>query len=101
MPTTGQVDAAIAYATTNNLWTATASAAGATNPGTGPWFGFSAIPSTARWIWAPSTGGGNPLVPGANHGEFLVFRIAGVVPTPAAASLLAFAGLSAARRRRA
>ncbi len=39
------------------LWWADGSAAGATNPRSGPWFGMSAIPSTARWIWAPASGG--------------------------------------------
>lgn len=102
LPTTSQLDAAIAYATTNNLWTASATAAGYTNPGAGPWGAFPAIPSSASWIWAPAVGGGNPLTPGADHGEFIVFRIVGeAVPTPGAVALLGLGGLIAGRRRRA
>jgi len=101
LPTVPQLDAAIAYATTNNLWTVSATAAGYTNPGAGPWGAFPAIPSSASWIWAPATGGGNPLVPGANHGEFIVFRIVGeAVPAPGAVGLLSLGGLMVARRRR-
>jgi len=100
-PTMAQTSAAIAYATANSLWTATASSPGYTNPGVGPWGAFPLIPSAAQWVWAPATGGGNPLQPGANHGEFLIFRIEGqAIPTPAAAALLGLGGLMAARRRR-
>lgn len=99
MPTQAQVDTAIAYATANNLWTPAASHPGYTNPGLGPWFAFPAIPSNAQWIWAPSSTGGNPLQPGGDHGEFLVFRIAGI-PSPGAGALLALGGLVALRRRR-
>jgi hypothetical protein len=101
LPTATELDAAIAYATTNNLWTAAVSAPGYTNPGAGPWFGFAGIPSSASWVWAPATGGGNPLAPGADHGEFIVFRIVGeAVPAPGAAVLLGLGGVLAARRRR-
>jgi len=100
-PTMAQTSAAIAYATANSLWTATASSPGYTNPGAGPWHAFPLIPSSAQWVWAPSVSGGNPLRPGANHGEFLIFRIEGqAIPTPGAAALLGLGGLIAARRRR-
>lgn len=100
IPTSSQLDAAIVYATTNNLWTSAVSAPGYTN-GVSPWGTRPGIPSGASWIWAPAAGGGNPLVPGANHGEFLVFRIVGqAIPTPGAAALLGLGGLMAGRRRR-
>jgi len=100
-PTVSQTDAAIAYATANNLWTATASSPGYTNPGAGPWGAFPLISGSARWVWAPDSTGGNPLQPGANHGEFLIFRIEGqAIPTPAAAALLGLGGLMAVGRRR-
>lgn len=101
LPTQAQVDAAIAFATTNNLWTPAVSVPGYTNPGLGPWSAFPAIPSNAMWVWAPDAAGGNPLVPGADHGEFLVFRIVGAAsPAPGSASLLALGGLLVSRRRR-
>jgi len=100
-PTMAQTSAAIAYATANSLWTATASSPGYTNPGAGPWGAFPLIPNSAQWVWAPNVSGGNPLQPGANHGEFLIFRIEGqAIPTPGAAALLGLGGLIAARRRR-
>lgn len=101
LPTAAQTDAAIAYATVNGLWTPAVSAPGYTNPGLGPWGAFPLIDPSAQWVWAPSASGGNPLVPGANHGEFLIFRIVGVAPSPGAAATLGFAALFAARRRRA
>jgi hypothetical protein len=101
-PTQAQTDAAIAYATLNNLWTPSATGGRINQTGfTSPWIVFPAIDPSAQWIWAPATGGGNPLVPGANHGEFLVFRISGsAVPAPGAVVIFAVAGLIAGRRRR-
>lgn len=101
LPNASQIDTAVAYATANNLWTGAATAAGFTNPGAGPWDGFPQIAGSASWIWAPSPDGSNPLEPGSNQGEFLVFRISGqAVPTPGAAAVIALGGLLATRRRR-
>lgn len=102
LPTSAQLDLAIAYATVNNLWTAAVSVAGYNNPGLGPWGALPGIPSSASWVWAPASGGGNPLEPGADHGEFIVFRIVGeAVPAPASLGLLGLGGLIGLRRRRA
>lgn len=104
MPTQSQVDTAIAYATTNGLWQAPATAAGYTN-GASPWGFRAGIPANANWIWHDSgnvPGGAYPSpFNGGNHDEFLVFRVAGAVPTPGAACTLGLAGLMASRRRRA
>ena len=108
MPTQGQVDAAIAYATTNNLWVAPSTAPGYDNdPGT-PITPYSFIWPTplpnvatgADWIWYNSgrdPGSGFMPVPfnGFNHDEFLVFRVPGVAPEPASMALLALGGAAA------
>jgi MYXO-CTERM domain-containing protein len=100
-PTQAQVDAAILYASVNSLWTNTAGNAQYNNGFASPWFQFPSISSAAEWVWSPRAGGGNPLQPGGDHGEFLVFRVkGGDVPTPGAAALAAMGGLLAARRRR-
>ncbi|MFT3685770.1 MAG: hypothetical protein QM783_12745 [Phycisphaerales bacterium] len=100
LPTTAELDAAIAYATVNNLWTAAVSAPGYTN-GVAPWGVMPNIPSSAEWVWSPAAGGGNPLVPGADHGEFVVFRIVGeAVPTPGAAAMIGLGAIAGLRRRR-
>ncbi|MCC6285716.1 MAG: hypothetical protein IT439_10560 [Phycisphaerales bacterium] len=101
LPTVAQTDAAIAYATTNGLWTPAVSWPGYTNPGLGPWGAFPLIDPTAQWVWAPAAGGGNPLTPGADHGEFLIFRIVGIAPAPGSVAVLGAMGLLASGRRRA
>ncbi|MBI4578310.1 MAG: PEP-CTERM sorting domain-containing protein [Planctomycetes bacterium] len=112
MPTQTQVDAAIAYATLNNLWVAPSTAPGydndpptPTTPYFYPWGSLVLpnIPSNAQWIWYDS-GGSTPgpyAVPinGFNHDEFLVFRVPGIAPEPASAALLALGGLAMLRRR--
>jgi len=112
MPTQTQVDAAIAYATTNNLWVAPSTAPGydndpstPTTPYSYPWGSLVLpnIPSSAQWIWYDSglSSPGAFAVPinGFNHDEFLVFRVPGVAPEPVSAALLALGGLSVLRRR--
>jgi hypothetical protein len=106
-PTQSEVDAAIAYAETNNLWQATSGNPSWTNASHGgPWpTNLAGLPSDARWIWHDAgVGTGIPYenpYDGANHDEFLIFRIAGdAVPTPGAAATLALAGLAAGSRRR-
>jgi hypothetical protein len=83
MPTQVQVNTAIAYATANNLWVAPTSLPSYTN-GSPPWGLRANIPTSAKWIWY-NTGDGpnpsNPFEPGFNHDEFLVFRVAGAIPT--------------------
>lgn len=96
-PTQAQVDIAINYAETNNLWVTPV--AGGYN-GVAPWGFRTGISTNARWIWHSANGDPDPTSPGFNHDEFLVFRIAGAVPTPGAAVLAGFALAAAARRRR-
>lgn len=92
-----QVNAAVNYATNNNLWVQPV--AGGVN-GVGPWGFRSGISANARWIWHSANGDPDPTTPGHNHDEFLVFRIAGAVPTPGAATLVGLAIGVATRRRR-
>lgn len=105
MPTQSEVDAAISYATTNNLWIAPDTAPGYTNAASPlPWGTRSGISGTAEWIWHDSGNQavGSPYpVPfdGFDHEEFLVFRVPNT-PEPATMSLFAVAGLIGLRRRR-
>ena len=113
MPTQSQVDDAILYAETNNLWVAPTAVPGYDNdlstpiaPYTWEWgWTFPNIDPSASWIWYDS---GNdpyagsfappPLI-GFNHDEFLVFRVAGAVPEPATMGLLAIGSLIGLIRR--
>ncbi len=113
MPTQSEVDAAIAYATTNNLWVAPTTAPGYDNDPSTPISPYTFIwptplpniQTSAQWIWYDS---GNdtslsPAVPaplrGFNHDEFLVFRVPGAVPEPVSAVLLGVGAVLLGRRR--
>jgi hypothetical protein len=93
-PTVSQVQTAVAYAETNNLWVLPDSAPGYTN-GAAPWGVRSLIPLNAEWIWhnggpGPFSGSYPSPFGGGNHDEFLVFRVAGAaVPEPSSLVLLA------------
>jgi len=100
-PTQSQVDAAILYATTNNLWVAPSGGPGYfNNVGSPVWGPVGSISPSAQWIWYNSNGSPNPLIPGFDHDEFLIFRFKGFVPAPGSLALLAAGGAIAGRRRR-
>lgn len=103
MPTQSQVDAAIAYATANNLWVAPSTAAGYDNGSNPlPWGTRPGISGAADWIWYDSGNdpGGFYPVPfsGFSHDEFLVFRVPNV-PEPGTLLGVIVAGLALGRRR--
>ena len=114
MPTQTQVDTAIAYAETNNLWVAPTAVPGFDNdlstpiaPYTWEWgWTFASIDPSASWIWYdsgndPYTGTFRPVpINGFNHDEFLVFRVAGAVPEPGTMALLGLGGLTFFRKRK-
>lgn len=96
-PTQAQVDIAINYAETNNLWVTPV--AGGYN-GAAPWGTRPGISSNARWIWHSANGAADPTQGGFNHDEFLVFRIAGAIPAPGSFAFLSLAAVPVLRRRR-
>jgi len=114
MPTQAEVDAAIAYATTNNLWVTPSSVPGydndpstPTTPYFYPWGSLVLpnIPNSAQWIWYDS--GRDTTVPGGiavplkgfNHDEFLVFRVPGIAPEPTSLLLAALGAPLLLRKR--
>lgn len=103
MPTQAEVDQAIAFATTNNLWQTPDTLASYQNSlAPLPWGTRSGISGTAKWIWHDSGNQTSPIpypapFDGFNHDEFLVFRVPNV-PEPATLGLLAFAPLLLRRR---
>lgn len=105
MPTQTEVDLAITYATTNNLWVEPTTVAGYNNGASPlPWGTRPLISGDADWIWYDSGTHASPApypapFDGFNHAEFLIFRVPNT-PEPATMSLFALAGLLAARRRR-
>ncbi|MDX2147071.1 MAG: hypothetical protein SFZ23_06065 [Planctomycetota bacterium] len=103
MPTQTQVDTAINHATLNNLWQPVDFQASYTN-GALPWGFRPGISANALWIWHDSgnvPGGFYPApYSGGNHNEFLVFRLAGEIPSVGTLPALALGGLIAGKRRR-
>ncbi len=92
MPTQAEVDQAIAFATSNNLWVTPVTAPGYSNGASPlPWGTRSGISPAAQWIWHDSGKSFSGLYPvpfaGFNHDEFLVFRVPNV-PEPTTAALV-------------
>ncbi len=103
LPTQSEIDAAIAYATSLGLWIPPVGFTNWDNRVTGNvtiWGHRPGISPNAAWIWhrAPN-GPANPLQPGFDHEEFLIFRVPGV-PAPTTVAPLAALGLACVRRRR-
>ncbi len=78
-PTTAAIGAFSTLADANNLWEAPY--VGPQNlVGTSPWAKIANITEDARWIWGNPKDVANPLIGGANHSEYQIFRLC--VPTP-------------------
>jgi hypothetical protein len=92
-PTTAEIAEQIALANAGLAWEAVA--VGGTN-GVSPWGTIAGIDLDAHWMWATACDGGS-FDPGADHGEYLIFRI--TVPEPTSIALLIF-GLAAGLRKR-
>lgn len=95
-PTSGDIESWVSLAESNNLWEAPH--VGGAN-GIQPWGVIAGITTDANWMWR-GIESGDPLSGGANHGEFLIFRIPGVVPAPGPIALAGLGGLFMARRKR-
>ncbi|HYF14914.1 MAG TPA: hypothetical protein VD971_07580 [Phycisphaerales bacterium] len=96
-PGIATVAAQIALATGGNLWR-TPSVGQNNTPATVPWNEIPGITQDARWIWANSLAGEDVFSPGADHGEFLLFRV--TIPSPGAFAMAGVAGLVALARPR-
>src|SRR5690606_30045897 len=96
-PLAADVAPQIAMADANSWWADPY--VGETNDsGTLPWSNIASIADAARWTWN-STTGGDALRGGADHDEYLIFRLA-AIPAPASGVVLAGASLALCRRRR-
>lgn len=98
-PLASEIAAQVALADSGNLWS-TPFVGGQNLASTTPWRKIAAIDTEARWMWNQVAGVGNPLLGGANHDEYLIFRIDAAIPAPGAAAVLASVGLVGLRRRR-
>lgn len=105
-PTTSQVQTAVSYATTNNLWVDPVSVSGYDNSSSPfPWGNRSGIPASAEWIWHDTGNDAGGFIPapfrGFDHDEFLVFRVPGVaIPEPASMFLGLLGSICFSVRRR-
>ncbi len=95
-PTANEIAAQVSLATSGELWT-TPFVGASNGSAPQPWGQIAGIDDEANWMWSAPEGVDNPLNPGANHGEYLIFRT--VVPTPASAALIGCALLIAPRKR--
>lgn len=98
-PLAAEIAAQVAIADADDLWS-TPFVGQENLASTAPWGKIQDIDSTARWMWNQIAGVANPLQGGANHDEYLIFRIETAIPAPGAFAALAGVGLVGLRRRR-
>lgn len=96
-PSTAEMAAQIALATSNNLFRP-ASVGQLNTPAATPWGQIANIDSDARWIWADVPQGQDPFEPGFDWDEYLIF--CAVIPSPGSIALVGLGGLVAFRRDR-
>jgi hypothetical protein len=96
-PSTAEMTAQIAFATSNNLFRP-ASVGQLNTPAATPWGQIANIDSDARWIWADVPAGQDPFEPGFDWDEYLIF--CAVIPSPGSIALVGLGGLVAFRRER-
>jgi hypothetical protein len=96
-PTISDIASRVAFADLNNTWETPFT--GGTN-GMNPWGGIAGIDPGINWMWRSSTENANPLIGGADHEEYLIFRMPTSVPAPGALALAGIGCLGLARRRR-
>ncbi len=97
-PLASEIGMYSAQADSNNLWE---------NPYVGPknksttqpWGKIAGIDENARWTWGNPNNVANPLIGGADHAEYQIFRLA-IVPTPGAFGIASAGLLLIARRRK-
>lgn len=94
-PSVTEIATYVAFADANSLWEVPF--VGGSN-GIAPWGNVPGISGDARWMWR-NADVSDPLQPGGNYGEYLIFRMV-AVPTPGATAMLGLGGLLVARRRR-
>lgn len=97
-PLAAEIQSWVTLADMNALWQAPF-VGGANIAATGPWGKVPGISDEARWTWGNPDDKDNPLVGGASHEEFQIFRMSNV-PAPGGAVAIGLAGIVLIARRR-
>lgn len=95
-PSVSEIQAHVASGDANDLWMEPYVGPGNLST-TSPWGKIAGIDQSARWTWGNPDGVLNPLIGGADHAEYQIFRL--VVPSPGAAVLACGGVLMMVRRR--